>query len=271
MPSIKKSGPKAKLVWMGGAILVVSLGLAWANESFGRMPVGDLPGWKQTHTQDFSTPAAKGKVGAVYGPEMRGYAGFSDTSGIGTYSPDSVLSVANGKLDYFLHVQDGTPHVASVIPFGYAGQTYGRYSIRFRADSLPDYKIAFMLWPVSDEWNEGEIDFPEGTLDRPLYASSAVKGSLGKSGMRFDPPQKVYASDAATGWHVATTEWTPGKVRWFWDDQLIGETGVPSGVPDTDLRWTLQAETRDAAKDAANTSASGHIEIDWVVQYAYAP
>jgi hypothetical protein len=264
-------GLKTRLVWMVGAVLIVSLGLAWAKENTGRMPVGDLPGWKQTQTQDFSTPAARGKVGAVYGPEMRGYAGFPDTSGRGVYSPDSVLSVAGGKLDYFLHVEDGAPRVASVVPFGYAGQTYGRYSIRFRADSLPDYKIAFMLWPVSDRWNEGEIDFPEGTLDRALYASSAVQGSLGKNGMQFDPPQKVFAPTAATGWHVATTEWTPGKVRWFWDDQLIGETGVPSGVPDTDLRWTLQAETKDAGHNPSALSPSGHIQIDWVVQYAYAP
>jgi len=118
------------------------------------MPVGDLPGWKQTDTQDFTTAAGAGKVGDVYGAEMRGYAGFADSSGRGSYAPDGVLSVRDGRLDYFLHSAAGSPRVASVIPFGYDGQTYGRYSIRFRYDSMPGYKIAFLLWPVSDNWRE---------------------------------------------------------------------------------------------------------------------
>lgn len=126
------------------------------------MPVGNLPGWTQTGAQDFTTPAALGQVGDVYGPDMRGYSGSPDTSKHGTYTPDSVLSVSNWNLDYHVHTAGGVPEVATPIPFGYAGQTYGRYSVRFRSDPLPGYKIAFLLWPTSDNWNEGEIDWPEG-------------------------------------------------------------------------------------------------------------
>ncbi|UVJ39573.1 glycoside hydrolase family 16 protein [Arthrobacter sp. CJ23] len=236
------------------------------------MPVGDLPGWKQTGAQDFATPAPFGHVEDVYGPEVNGYSGFTDSSGRGTYAPDSVLSVADGRLDYFLHTADGGPQVASVIPFGYTGQKYGRYSIRFRYDPMPGYKIAFLLWPASDNWNEGEIDWPEGSLDGPLYGASAIKGSFANGAMEFDPPRRTFAPGGPGDWHVATTEWTPGNVSWFMDGALIDQTTVPSGVPDTPMRWTLQAETSDrASRDFPEAAVSGHLQIDWVVQYAYAP
>lgn len=236
------------------------------------MPVGDLSGWKQTGAQDFAKSAARGRVGEIYGPEMRGYAGFADSSGRGVYTPDSVLSVADGKLDYFLHKDGGSARVASVIPFGYSGQEYGRYSVKFRYDSLPGYKIAFMLWPSSDKWVEGEIDWPEGDLDGPMYGASAIRGSSGNGPMKFDPPDRDYSSDGPGDWHVATTEWTPGKVKWFWDGELSGQTTVQPGVPVTPMRWTLQAETSDhASRTLPDAGTAGHLEIDWVVQYAYEP
>jgi hypothetical protein len=244
-----------------------------------RMPVGDLPGWKQTGAEDFGRPAEMGHVGEVYGADVRGYDGFSDSSGRGKYTPDSVLSVRDGNLDFFLHTKGGVPRVASVIPFGYAGQKYGRYSIRFRYDSMPGYKIAFMLWPTSDNWKDGEIDWPEGGLDGPMYGASAergtaggkgVRGSAGGSGVKFDPPVRKYSAAAPGKWHVATTEWTPGKVRWFLDGNLVDETRRPGGVPNTPMRWTLQAETSlEATRSFPHHSVSGHILVDWAVQYAY--
>lgn len=244
-----------------------------------KMPVGDLPGWKQTGAEDFTRPAEMGHVGEVYGADLRGYAGFSDSSGRGRYTPDSVLSVRDGKLDFFLHTQGGVPRVASVIPFGYAGQKYGRYSIRFRYDSMPGYKIAFMLWPTSDDWKDGEIDWPEGALDGPMYGASAERGTAGRKGgrgsaggggVKFDPPVRKYSASTPGRWHVATTEWTPGKVRWFLDGNLVDETRRPGGVPNTPMRWTLQAETSlEATKSFPHHSVSGHILVDWAVQYAY--
>jgi hypothetical protein len=237
-----------------------------------RMPRGDLPGWKQTGAQDFDSPAPAGRIEEVYGNAMRGYSGFVDSSGHGTYTPDSVLSVADGKLDYYLHFAEGRPRVASVIPFGYEGQTYGRYSIRFRYESMPGYKIAFLLWPSSDNWNEGEIDWPEGGLDGPLYGGSAIKGSLKEDGMDFDPPERDYSPSGPGQWHVATTEWTPGKAKWYLDGHLVGQTRMASGVPDTPMRWTLQAETADrASSDFPARETAGHLQVDWAVQYAYAP
>lgn len=250
---------------------VLMLSVIVGNDT-GKMPVGDLPGWRQTGFQDFSLPAEYGKVGEVYGSDMRGYAGFPDTSKHGTYAPDSVLSVSEGTLRYFLHEENGQPKVASVVPFGYSGQLYGRYSIRFRYDSLPGYKIAFMLWPTSDRWSDGEIDWPEGQLVGPLYGASAIRGSSVSGTVKFDPPHRSYSPDGPGGWHIATTEWSPGNVKWFWDGVLVSQTEVPFGVPVSPMRWTLQAETADdASATSPNQATAGYIEVDWVVQYAYTP
>ncbi len=257
--------PALAAIATGTLILASSTGMT-------AMPTGDIPGWRQTYAQDFNTPAALGRVGQVYGQELRGYSGHADTSGNGTYSPDLVLSASGGKLDFFLHTAGGKPRVAAVLPFGYDGQKYGRYSIRFRSDPLPGYKIAFMLWPTSNDWNEGEIDWPEGNLNGHMLATSRVKGSLEDGVMDVDPPVHRYSPTDSSDWHVATTEWSPGKIKWFWDGELVSETTLRSGVPNTNFRWTLQAETEvgDGATRPSGQVA-GHLQVDWAVQYAYAP
>ncbi|SDT19902.1 Glycosyl hydrolases family 16 [Friedmanniella luteola] len=228
--------------------------------------------WSQSYSQTFDTPAALGQVGAVYGGSMRGYSGFKDTSGKGTYAPDKVLSVSGGVLDYHLHSEGGVPLVAAPVLDDWNGQTYGRYSVRLRHDDLPGYKIAFLLWPSSDQWNDGEIDWPEGDLSRGTRMSpaSAVKGSYAASTgtMTFDPPSRVYAPTDASGWHTATTEWTPGLVRFLWDDVEVGRTTLPSGVPTSAFRWTLQAETSISGPAPAATVA-GHLQIDSVTSWKY--
>ena len=236
------------------------------------MPVGNLPGWQENYTQDFNTPAALGQVGTVYDNDIRGYDGFSDTSGHGTYAPDKVLTVSDGSLNYNLHTENGKHLVAAPTLNQYKGQTYGRYSVRFRADSTPGYKIAFLLWPSSDQWNEGEIDWPEGNLDSGMMRpASATPGSFNANtgNMNFQPATEIFAPTPATDWHVATTEWTPSGVKWYWDGKLVNST--TTAVPTTNFRWTLQAETELGGAPAPADNVSGKVQVDWAVSYAYNP
>jgi len=231
------------------------------------MPVGDLPGWKQTFKEDFTKDAALGQVGAVYGQSIRGYDGFSDTSGHGTYAPDRVLSVKDGKLNYAVHSENGRHLVAAPTLNDYKGQTYGRYSIRFRADSMPGYKIAFLQWPSSDQWNEGEIDWPEGNLDDGMMRPAlAVPGTYKDGTMKFVPDREMFAKTSAKDWHVATTEWTPSGMKWYWDGELVASS---TEKPSTNFRWTLQAETEINGRIPAN-DVKGNIEVDWATSYSYA-
>lgn len=243
-----------------------------ADPSGQTMPVGNLAGWHQIVAQNFSTPVA---LGSFPGPHYKGffpYSGYSDTSGNGTYNPAKVLSVHGGVLDYYLHTAGGQHDVSSVVvevPGKNWGQVYGRYSVRFRSDRVPGYKMAFLLWPDDDNWDEGEIDFPETvslTSAATIYANRYAAGRPVLSGSTLG--FKTKTSAAGTGWHTATTEWSPGGITYYLDGKKLGTT--TSGVPHTLMRWTLQVET-GIDVPAPSASAAGHVQVDWVTMYSRVP
>ena len=121
------------------------------------VPVGDLPGWKQVFVEDFTDgDVPLGGFPGIYG--SRWHETYSDgapdthaktqakdqrTSG---YYPSKVLSVHDGVLDMFLHSENGvsmgaapSPRFAGANQPPYNSQLYGRYSVRFKADSLPGF------------------------------------------------------------------------------------------------------------------------------------
>jgi beta-glucanase (GH16 family) len=222
------------------------------------MPSVAPPGWKRTFAEDFSADAALGEfpTSAAYSSNWAAYDGFKDTSKHGVYSIEKVLSVSDGMLDMYIHSEGNTHYVAAPVVNRWKGQTYGRYSVRFKSDPIPEYKTAWLLWPSSDKWNEGEIDFPEGNLDSTIGAFSHCANVNNPSA------NCGTASTSAryTSWHTATTEWTKGKVVWYLDGKQIGS--CVTNVPNTPMRWTLQTETQLGKAPAP--SASGHVKIDWV-------
>ncbi len=232
------------------------------------MPVGDLPGWRQVFTDNFATDVPVGSFpGSVYGSKWSAYLdGWTDTSGRGQYYPSKVLSVQNGILTYYIHTENGIPMVSALEPKlpgepAGKGQLYGRYTVRFRADSLYGYKAVCLLWPDSGVWpRDGEIDFPEGDLNGIISGFvHHMAGTTGSDQDAFDT-QATYGS-----WHTATTEWTPGKVTFILDGQTIGMS--TTRVPNTPMHWVLQTETAlDGPIPAASTA--GNVQIDWVTMYA---
>ncbi|MGG7307488.1 glycoside hydrolase family 16 protein [Curtobacterium sp. AB451] len=233
------------------------------------MPTGAVESegtrWIPYLAQDFDLDAALGDLLAVY-PKMAEYSGMRDTSGKGLYAPDQVVSVHDSVLDFHLRSSGSQPLVATVLPAGYRAYTHQRVSIRYRADEVPGYKFVMILWPLSGDWNEGEIDWPEGDLTGDVRPVSAIPGSYDAEtqAMTFLPEDPTVVPGGQTDWHVATVEWTADAVRFYWDDELL-ET-VTGAVPTTPMRVTLQAETiihdADVPEDAA-----GHVLVDWVVAY----
>ena len=236
------------------------------------MPVGDLPGWHQIFTEDFSTDVPLGSFpGSVYGSKWTNYGdGTRDTSGNGEYYPSMVLSVSGGVLNMYLHTSPSGVHlVAAPSPILFPGQPlkgqlYGRYTVRFRADSLPGYKTAWLLWPDSGNWpTDGEMDFPEaplnGTIDAALHPQGSISGTS----------QDLYTTGATfTSWHTATTEWTPTAVTFYLDGQVVGRSTGP--IPDTPMHWVLQTETSTYGVVPSDATA-GNVQIDWVAAYSYQP
>ncbi|WP_337005416.1 glycoside hydrolase family 16 protein [Microbacterium sp. LB12] len=235
------------------------------------LPVGDLPGWHQILAEDFDTSFAQGGFSSsVYADRFNTYDGMKDTSGHGTYDSD-VLSAKDGVLDWYLHSTAQGPRVAALVPEveqGNWGQLYGRYSMRFRSDPVPGYKAVSILWPDSDVWREGEVDFPElsdlGT-DPYMYANRYAAGRGDLNGDTAGVRTKVSASDG--NWHVATIDWQPGSLTYYLDGERLGTT--TDRVPATEFHWVLQLETA-VNSPSPDPSAAGHFQVDWVAMYSRA-
>jgi Glycosyl hydrolases family 16 len=230
------------------------------------MPVGDLPGWHQIFTDNFATNVPLGSFPAAVSSKWTAYNGFADTSGHGTYDPSKVISVANGVMTMHLHTENGTHLVSAPLPIipghssAYQGQTYGRYAVRFRADPVPGYKTAWLLWPDDNKWNpEGEIDFPEGNLDSTIGAFMHHRGN--PSMQESYPTSATYNSS----WHTAVIEWTPANVTFTLDGTVIGNDTNTSVIPDTSMHWVLQTETTPTGP---TDTAAGDVQIDWVTMYS---
>lgn len=230
------------------------------------MPTGDTSHWKQIFHDDFLTDAPLGSfLSSSYGQRWSAYdEGWLDTSKQGVYSPARVISVINGCLDLYLHTENGVHLVGAPVPKvtgGLAGQTYGRYSVRFRADPVAGYKTAWLLWPDSGRWpSDGEIDFPEGRLDGTISAYAHYADANGG--------QDAFEGSSARydRWHIATTEWQPGRIRFYLDGTLLGTS--TKEVASKPMHWVLQTETATSGTSPTPVSA-GHVKIDWVVAYRY--
>jgi beta-glucanase (GH16 family) len=232
------------------------------------MPVGDIAGWHQIFSDDFTTSVPVGSFpGSVYAGKWTAYPdGWKDTSKNGTYYPSKVLSVQNGVLNMYLHTENGIHMVSAPEPtlpgaVGHeGGLLYGRYTVRFRADSVPGYKTAWLLWPDSETWPQGgEMDFPEGdltgTIDAFMHWQNGTSGSS----------QDAYSTNATyASWHTATIEWLPTSVTFVLDGQVIGRS--TSNIPNTPMHLVLQTETSLNGVAPAN-SAAGNVQIAWVAAY----
>jgi hypothetical protein len=237
------------------------------------VPIGDLPGWKQTFVDDFTKDAPLGSWGTsdsqkvVYtgdhGGKWQEYPdGWSSTYTGGTsgYEPAQVLSVHDGVLDFHLHPVNGHPAGANPSPQGTGSsqyQTYGRYTARFKVDSgLSDYYAAWLLWPSGDgNGSSAESDFPEGHL------TSSVGGFAHYGGGSQD---EISGGGAKfTDWHTYTQDWMPGKRIYYIDGKQVGQS--TNQVWSQEERWQLQTEVNGGG------SSDGHLDLDWVAVYSYAP
>jgi beta-glucanase (GH16 family) len=231
------------------------------------MPTTDLPGWRLLFNDDFTQAIAEGRFPTDVSTRWYAYPnGWFDSSRNGSYDP-GIVSWHDGTLDAHIRTTAGVHRVAAFGPKfsnGAVSQLYGRYAIRFRVDSMHGYKGAWLLWPASEVWpRDGEIDFPEGDFDRLIEAYVHHQGATsGGDQDAFTTPARW------TDWHTAVTEWTPGQVRFYLDDQLIGST--TTRIPNTPLRWVIQNETTLAGFEPADDVA-GHVLIEWVALWGYAP
>lgn len=227
------------------------------------MPVGNLPGWKQVLAQDFTSNVAQGSFPGPYANSFMSYNGFPDSSGVGWFD-QSIISAQGGLLDLNVHTSAaGKPLGAAPIPLvngKWGGQTYGRFSVRMRADAMPGFGAAFLLWSDANNWNDGEIDFPEGKFDGTGWAFDHCVGNPSSNCLAVDTG-KTFPT-----WHTYTIDWTPSSLSYELDGKVIAKT--TSNIPSKPLHWVMQVGT-NGSKPAANVS--GKVQIDWATVYTYNP
>ena len=239
------------------------------------MPTAAPAGWRRVTTSTFSetTPLGRwpGPIAATAWQNRA--AGAKDSSGRGTYDSSRTVSEANGMLDIWIHSEkegvrgvhdpSGQRYVAAIV--SKLGPTNGaRISVCMRADVIPGYKLAYLLWPSEGTGNSlGEIDFPEGKLTGlPATAKAfmhyAPKPSSGKMQDWYD------TGVAMQGWHVYTVEWNPKAspryAKFYLDGRLIGHS--TNYVPWVTMRFIMQHETF-MANQALPAPAQGHVQVDW--------
>lgn len=151
---------------------------------------------------------------------------------------------------------------------GKVSQVYGRYNVRFRtiggyptANGAPDapYGVAFLLWPATNRWVEGEVDYPE------MAWGSNIKGFVHEINNPSNNALYFSSDKLSEGdWHVATIEWYPTTLVFYLDGQIIGHT--TDNVPTTPFRWGMQCGGHSATP-APDTS--GYLLIDWMTVDSY--
>lgn len=211
-------------------------------------PVGNLTNFRQVYVENFDT------VADANGPFKTAYANswqpFNDE---GIYYPNQMVSAHDGAMDIRL---DGTKGAAGTFgaPADAFNRVGGRFSMRAKAIGGDGNGAAVMVWPSSDVWNEGEIDYPEANFETTPFVHHHVMNQ-GDNSAAEDYDTTVSWRD----WHIYTIEWIPGvSVKYYLDGVAL--LTVTSNVPTTAHRYQVQT---------GNYGSPGNMYIDWVSIWAY--
>jgi hypothetical protein len=241
-PSAAAAAPSAPAVSpQTGATASSGSGFASVQEFATSVPLGSWPG-------NGSAPAA-----------YPNYLSYADGTS-GKYYPSQVLSVHDGVLDWNVH----NSKAAAVLPFGYQGFTYGTYSVRMRTDNFPQYHIAFLLWPNTDQWTH-EFDGPEQETSASHPYPAVLQSTNPIQFLPANPKPSTPASWNDPGFHDYTWQWGPGFAAFYQDGTLVSR--VTSNVPQQGMHPVLQVEFSNALSQGQrpDPSISGHVYVDRVM------
>ncbi len=250
-PNASGATPTATYGWYGKGKGPLSAYASYRLPSGEAAPVGDLPGWKQQLVEDFDTNASTSTFDSVY---ANSWCGYADGTGGKYYK---VISAVDGVQRFNL---DGTRGAAGSYgpPSTCWGGLYGKYTMRFKVTGASSYGSAIMVWPSSNIWGEGEIDFPEGGFGGNMYMFQHDLNCSKCGNIAWADTGKQW-----TDWHTSSVEWTPSGVKYYMDGQLVQY--VTNKVPFNNHRWTIQMYP------TSQDFSTGTLDVDWVSYYSYNP
>ncbi|SBN61324.1 Glycosyl hydrolases family 16 [Curtobacterium sp. 9128] len=217
------------------------------------VPIGNIGKFKQTFRESFSTKAsARGQFAKTYAKSWQPY---PDGMGDGKYWSGTQISAHGGIMDVTLDGKHGAAGTFGT-PTGAWSHIGGKFTVRAKASGATGNGAAFMLWPTSNVWSEGEIDYPEGNFEA---APVSYQHSM-TAGAEFNATS-ASARVSWRDWHTYSIEWIPNKSVTYFVDNRVVQT-VTKDVPKTAHRYMFQT---------GNWGATGHLNIDWVTTYDYKP
>jgi beta-glucanase (GH16 family) len=225
------------------------------------MPIGNIPGWRQVFTDNFSGRKLDASKWRLYWGKPGGDpAGWFDPRHVGVSRGMLVISGYRDRADRGRWATGGLSSSRGL------KQTYGKYLVRFRLDRGVGIGHAVLLMPANNSWPP-ELDMSEdngsgrtGTLATLHYGKSDRHWSAFLPGLNL------------TQWHTLGVEWTPGKVQYTVDGR-IWRTMQGSVVPAVPMVLDMQTEAwpcRGTWGRCPNKSTPRVVRmyVDWVVAYA---
>jgi Glycosyl hydrolases family 16 len=205
----------------------------WWTDFAVAVPLGQFPGAVQSEWGAYPSPWPDTATQRDYA--VHGY-----------YDPATTTWISGGDLHLKMWRGTGDIHSAAVYPRAADDVRYGRFIEVVRVSKVAQgYKSAHLLWPVGHADNE--VDFPENEWT----TSPSAYVHYGGSTVSFD------TNISWTGWHTYEIRWQPGRLAFYTDGKLVGDT--TRGVPDVHMSWIIQNES---ALQGPSAPVNSHAQMD---------
>jgi beta-glucanase (GH16 family) len=144
-------------------------------------------------------------------------------------------------------------------------QLYGRWEFRARTDKGRGRGAAILLWPKTENKDDGELDMMEVPREDRGEAHFVIHFS----------PQNKQAGNKITGdfsqWHTFAMDWLPNRITWYVDGVKQFETFDKNVIPTGPMHLAIQLDMGPykewiPAPDAT-TPPEVSLEVDWVRIY----
>jgi beta-glucanase (GH16 family) len=225
------------------------------------MPVGNIAGWRQVFTDNFSGRKLDSSKWRLYWGKPGGdRGGWFDPRHVGVSHGMLVISGYRDRSDGGRWATGGLSSSTGLV------QTYGKYLVRFRLDRGIGVGHAVLLMPANNSWPP-ELDMSEdngsgrtGTLATLHY---------GKSDRHWSA---FLRSVNLTQWHTLGVQWTPGKLQYTIDGR-IWATMQGNVVPTVPMVLDIQTQAWPCSGTwgrcpNASTPRVVRMYVDWVAAYA---
>ncbi|MHB1833799.1 MAG: glycoside hydrolase family 16 protein [Solirubrobacteraceae bacterium] len=230
------------------------------------MPVGNIPGWREVFSDNFTGSSLDSQWTAYWGVPGGDPGGFFDPTHVTVSGGDLVIGAYKDPSDDAWDAGPNTYVTGGISSSPSFAQTYGKYLVRFRFGTGVGIAHAILLWPQSNTWPP-EIDFSEdnGANRQTDYATL----HYGATNTQVQKNLKV----DLTQWHTLGVQWTPGRLVYTLDGR--GWSTVTGGaVPSTPMVLDIQTQAwacgTSAWEQCPNVTTPAHVNlyVDWVVAYA---